>query len=359
LCASANDFFLFFMAMLRKAVALISGGLDSMLAVRVMQDQGIYVEGLNFFTGFCVEGHTHAIRKQDRGKRKRNNALWVCERLGVKLHFVDVVDEYRDVLLNPKYGYGANLNPCLDCKIFMVKRALTWMQEQGFDFIITGEVVGQRPKSQRKDTMPIVQRDSGAEDLLLRPLCAKHLPLTLPERKQWVDRERLFDFCGRSRKPQMALAKKYGLDDYAQPAGGCCFLTDPQYSQKLTDLWTSRGDRAYDLDDIMLLKVGRHLRPRPNFKVIIAREEGEGHFLRGYRNRFVAIRTLSHGGPEALIDGAPAEQDVALAARLVARYGQGRRCELVRIEVREPSGFTREIDVRPLSPQDVPREWML
>lgn len=343
----------------RKAVALISGGLDSLLAVRVLQDQGIQVAGLNFFTGFCVEGHTHAIRKKDRAKPKRNNALWVAERLGIKLYFVDVVEDYRDVVLNPKYGYGANLNPCLDCKIFMVQRAVEWMREHGFDFVVTGEVVGQRPMSQRKETMPIVQRDSGAEDLLLRPLCAKRLAPTLPEREGWVDRERLLDFSGRSRKPQMALAKKYQFDDYAQPAGGCCFLTDSQYAVKLTDLWSSRGDRAYELDDIMLLKVGRHIRPRPSFKVIIAREEGEGRFLQGYRKRFVSIRTLSHGGPEALIDGTLTDEDIDLAARLVARYSQGRGCDSVRVEVRDLAGSVRELDVRPLGPQEIPAEWML
>jgi tRNA-specific 2-thiouridylase len=343
----------------RKAVALVSGGLDSMLAVRVVQEQGIHVEGLNFFTGFCVEGHTHAIRKKDTAKPKRNNALWVAERLGVKLHFVDVVEDYRDLVLNPKYGYGAHLNPCLDCKIFMVRRALEWMKKNGFDFIVTGEVIGQRPKSQRKQTMPIVQRDSGAEDLLLRPLCARHLPLTRPEREGWIDRTRLLDFSGRSRKPQMTLAAKYGLDDYAQPAGGCCFLTDPQYSVKLTDLWSSRPDRTYDLDDIMLLKVGRHLRPSPRFKVIVAREEGEGRFLQGYRKRFVSIKTLSHGGHEALIDGTPTDSDIELAARLVARYGQGRDSESVLIEVRDLSGYTRELRVHPLTPQEIPREWIL
>jgi hypothetical protein len=279
--------------------------------------------------------------------------------LGVKLHFVDVVEDYRDLVLNPKYGYGAHLNPCLDCKIFMVRRALEWMKKNGFDFIVTGEVIGQRPKSQRKQTMPIVQRDSGAEDLLLRPLCARHLPLTRPEREGWIDRTRLLDFSGRSRKPQMALAAKYGLDDYAQPAGGCCFLTDPQYSVKLTDLWSSRPDRTYDLDDIMLLKVGRHLRPSPRFKVIVAREEGEGRFLQGYRKRFVSIKTLSHGGPEALIDGTPTDSDIELAARLVARYGQGRDSESVLIEVRDLSGYTRELRVHPLTPQEIPREWIL
>ncbi len=341
----------------RKAVALVSGGLDSMLAVRVVQDQGIHVEGLNFFTGFCVEGHTHAIRKN--AKPKRNNALWVAERLGMKLHFIDVVEDYRDVVLNPKYGYGANLNPCLDCKIFMVQRAFEWMREHGFDFIITGEVMGQRPKSQRKDTLPIVQRDSGVGDLLLRPLCARYLPPTRAEREGWVERERLLGFSGRSRKPQMALAKEYGLDDYAQPAGGCCFLTDPRYAVKLTDLWSSRGERVYDLDDIMLLKVGRHIRPRPNFKVIIAREEGEGRFLSGFRKRFISIRTLGHGGPEALIDGVVTDNDIELAARLVARYGQGRDCESVRLEVRALSGSTRELEVRPFAPQEIPKAWTL
>ena len=149
-----------------------------MLAAKVIVDQGVHVEGINFFTGFCVEGHTHAIRAKDRAKPKRNNALWVAEQLGIKLHIVDVIDEYKDVLLNPKHGYGANLNPCLDCKVFMVRKALAWsfMEENGFDFIITGEVIGQRPKSQRKETMPLIARESGAEDRLLRPLCAQNLP---------------------------------------------------------------------------------------------------------------------------------------------------------------------------------------
>src|SRR5690625_6127158 len=123
----------------RKAVALISGGLDSMLAAQALIEQGVHVEGLNFFTGFCVEGHTHAIRKRDRDKVKRNNALWVAEQLGIKLHIVDVVEDYKDVVINPKHGYGANLNPCLDCKGFMVSRAKQWMEENGFDFIVTGE----------------------------------------------------------------------------------------------------------------------------------------------------------------------------------------------------------------------------
>ncbi len=343
----------------RKALALVSGGLDSMLAVKVIQEQGIHVEGVNFFTGFCVEGHTHAIRQKDRKKPKRNNALWVAEQLGIKLHIVDIIDEYKDVVINPKHGYGANLNPCLDCKIFMVRKAHEWIAEHGFDFIITGEVIGQRPKSQRKETMPVVSGESGAGDLLLRPLCAKNLPETLPEREGWVQREQLHDFSGRSRKPQMALAQAFGIEDYAQPAGGCCFLTDEQYSVKLADLWRARGDRRYDLDDIMLLKVGRHIRPAPNFKLIVSREEGEGRFLQGYRKRFINLESQSHKGPLVLVDGSPDEQDLELAARLVARYSQGRDAELVEVTLAGPDREPKALRVKPLAPHEIPEDWYL
>jgi tRNA-specific 2-thiouridylase len=343
----------------RKAVALISGGLDSMLAAKVIMDQGIHVEGINFFTGFCVEGHTHAIRAKDRAKPKRNNALWVAEQLGMKLHIIDVIDEYKDVLLNPKHGYGANLNPCLDCKVFMVRKAQAWsfMEENGFDFIITGEVIGQRPMSQRKDTMPIIARESGAEDRLLRPLCAQHLPPTLPEREGWVDREALFDFHGRNRKPQIELAQKLGFEDWAQPAGGCCFLTDAHYSAKLTDLWQAHDSRDYELDDIMLLKVGRHLRPAPNFKVIVGRELGENRYLEGYRKQFISLFSTSHNGPLALIDGTPDDQDLTLAARILARYSQGRSAAEVTVKVTRPGGVECELTVAPLGGHEIPQDW--
>jgi hypothetical protein len=343
----------------QKAVALISGGLDSMLAARLVMEQGIHVEGRNFFTGFCVEGHTHAIRNKDRALPKRNNALWVAEQLGIRLHFVDVVEEYKNIVINPRHGYGANLNPCLDCKTFMVGKAHQWMQVHGFDFVITGEVVGQRPKSQRKDTMPVVARESGAGDRLLRPLCAKRLPETLPEREGWVDRDAMFDFHGRSRKPQMALAARFGFSDYAQPAGGCCFLTNRQYTVKLKDLWNSRGARDYELDDIMLLKVGRHLRPRPHFKLIIAREDGENEFLSGYRRQFTHMRTMSHGGPLTLVDGDVGEDDLLLAARLTARYSQGRDGDNVEVEVTLRGAEPRRMNVSPFPADDIPEEWYI
>lgn len=342
----------------RRAAALISGGLDSMLAAKVVLDQGVDVEGVNFFTGFCVEGHTHAIRKKDRSRQKRNNALWVAEQLGIKLHIVDVIDEYKDIVLNPKHGYGANLNPCLDCKIFMVNKALTQdVLDRGFDFVITGEVIGQRPKSQRADTMPVIARESGAGDRLLRPLCALNLPPTLPEREGWVDRDKLFGFHGRDRKPQMALAESFGFSDYAQPAGGCCFLTDERYAGKLADLWQSRGVRDYDFDDIMLLKVGRHIRPAPHYKLIVGREEGENNFLSGYRWRFVYLDTVSHTGPLTLVDGEPTDADLVLAARIAARYSQGRSASEVSVNVHHPSGARRELRVAPLLPTELEPAW--
>lgn len=348
------------MAKQHKAVALISGGLDSMLAVRVMQEQGIEVEGINFYTGFCVEGHTHAIRNQDKDKQKRNNALWVAEQLGIKLHIVDVIEEYKDVLLNPKHGYGANMNPCLDCKIFMVGKAVEWIKEHhkdGFDFIITGEVIGQRPMSQRRATMPIISEESGADDLLLRPLCAKNLPVTLPEREGWVDREKLYDFHGRNRKPQIALAKSFGLNDFASPAGGCCFLTDKSYSDKLVDLWQARNSRDYEMDDIMLLKVGRHIRPAPEFKLIIARDAGESKFLEGYRKQFTSIHATSHSGPMALVDGDIKEEQYPLAAAIVARFGQGRDAEQVELDIAVPVKGNQQIKTVPLTAEQVLQEW--
>lgn len=343
----------------RRAVALISGGLDSLLAARLMLDQGIHVEGLNFYTGFCVEGHTHAIRERRRTKPQRNNALWVAEQLGIRLHLVEVVEEYKTIVINPKHGYGAHLNPCLDCKGFMVGKARAWMEAHGFDFIVTGEVIGQRPNSQRRDALPVVARESGALDRLLRPLCAKLLAPTLPEREGWVDRERLLALNGRNRKPQIALAESYGFRDYAQPAGGCCFLTDANYSSRLSDLWATRGEKQYDLDDIMLLKVGRHLRPRPNFKLIVGREEGENRYLSGYRRQFVHMEATSHHGPLALIDGDAADDDIELAARLTARFGQGRNADKVTIQVTDPQRGTRQIEVTPIPADEIPLNWYL
>ncbi len=344
----------------RKAVALISGGLDSMLAVKVIQEQGIHVEGINFFTGFCVEGHTHAVRKKHQDKQKRNNALWVAEQLGIKLHIVDVVEEYKDILLNPVHGYGKNVNPCLDCKTFMVKKAVEWIKEHDFDFIITGEVVGQRPMSQRRETMPVVAKESGGDDLLVRPLSAGQLPETLPEREGWLDRNKLYDFSGRTRKPQMALAQQFGFKDYAQPAGGCCMLTDENYAIKLQDMWHNRPSRNYELDDIIMLKMGRHFRLAPHLKLIIGREEGENRFMQGYKNQFISIFPTSHPGALCLVDGefkSDRERDQALA--LVARYSQGKNDPEVKLTIRQNNGEEQEYSITPMAPDSINKDWLI
>ena len=340
----------------RKAVVLLSGGLDSMLAARMMLKQGIYLEAINFYTGFCVEGHTHAIRNSD--KPRRNNALWSAEQLGIKLHIIDVIEEYKDVVINPKYGYGSNLNPCADCKTFMVRKAAEWMEQHNFDFIVTGEVRGQRPMSQTGKKMRIVAQESGIGDRLLRPLSAHHFEPTMPEREGWVDREKLKKITGRSRKPQIELCREWGIEDYAQPAGGCCFLTDENYSSKLADLWRVRGERRYELDDIMLLKVGRHLRPVDNFKLIICRDDGENNFARGYRNKFDHLWCSSHPGPLALIDGElHNDEQEQLAASLVARFGKGLNADQAEVVLARKGGEQKTLQVKPLAPEQVPQEW--
>ncbi|MBF0188269.1 MAG: tRNA (5-methylaminomethyl-2-thiouridylate)-methyltransferase [Magnetococcales bacterium] len=341
-----------------RALGLLSGGLDSILACRVLMEQGIHVEAVNYYTGFCVQTHTRALRNPEPGKEPaRHDALKASEILGIELHIVDIAEEYVEIVTNPKYGYGKNLNPCLDCKIFMVEKAWQMAQEMGFDFIFTGEVVGQRPMSQRSDTMPKVAREGGATGWLLRPLCAHILPETEPEKQGLVDRERLFGFNGRTRKPQMALAAELGIEEYPSPAGGCCFLTDESYSRKLQDLWDHRQSKQYTMDDIMLLKVGRHIRPNDRFKIIIGRDQTENGFLRGMRQGRHAIRAVGIPGPLALVEGEPTDDDLALALRMVGRFGKGKNSDSLTMEIRSPTGALSEITTTPLPPQEIDDAW--
>jgi tRNA U34 2-thiouridine synthase MnmA/TrmU len=347
------------MSIKRKAVALISGGLDSMLAAKLILDQGIEVIGLNFYTGFCHSGHTSSIRNQKKDKVQRNDALWVAESLGIKLHIEDIVEPYKNIVINPKYGYGQHVNPCLDCKIFMVQMAHQWMKEHGYDFLITGEVAGQRPKSQKKHLMPVVEKQSGADDLLLRPLCAHILEPTKPEREGWVDRSKLHGFSGRSRKPQLALAKSFDIKEFAQPAGGCCVLTDGNYARRMEDMWEHRGHKEYDLDDIVLLKAGRHLRLSPTLKIILSRDQSENLFLQGYKKAFDHLYVCSHASPLVLIEGEATEDELQLIARICARFSKGREEDRVEVEITKKDGNSEKISVSPFKPEDIQQEWYL
>lgn len=179
----------------------------------------------------------------------------------------------------------------------------------------------------------------------------------MPEREGWVKREALFNFSGRSRKPQFSLAEKFALKDFAQPAGGCCFLTNEHYTQKLKDLWQHRGKREYELDDIVLLKVGRHIRPNKNFKLIIGREEGENNFLSGYRHQFVHLKTVGYEGPLALIDGEASAEEIYLASSIVARYSDGKHAEQVNVNVSTLDGAMLTLNVKPLAENEIQKEW--
>ena len=326
-----------------RAIALLSGGLDSLLAAKIVINQGIIVEGINFDIGFGG---------------KNNPAITCSEQLGIKLHILDAVNEFKIIMLNPKYGYGANLNPCLDCKIFMVRKAMEMLKEYGFDFIITGEVIGQRPKSQKRSAMDILIEEANVSDLLLRPLSAKCLLPTLPERNQWVSRELLYGFNGRSRKPQIELAKQLGLSDYSQPAGGC-LLTDPIFCNRMQHLWEYRGIKNYNKDDLILLKTGRHLAPHAKYKIIIGRNEIENEILQNFSSQYVCLFPISHNGPLVLLDGFFNTEDINLAARITARYSSGRSSELVKIKVQSIDGATETLDVIPISPEKINADWFL
>ncbi|MGD8329677.1 MAG: thiamine biosynthesis protein [Acidobacteriota bacterium] len=318
-----------------RALGLLSGGLDSTLAARVMQEQGIEVLGLHFSTGFCLADRHRILGNRSNPDRPyRNEALRAGADLQVPIEIIDIKDEYLPkVVLNPKHGYGSGMNPCIDCRIFMLQKTKAIMEERGFHFVFTGEVLGQRPMSQRRPPLNDVEKESGLEGLLLRPLSAKLLPATLPEQHGWVDRERLYDISGRSRKRQMELAEELGIIDYPQPAGGCCFLPDENYARKLKDFLAHHGTDVSP-DDMMLLKVGRHFRLSGAVKAVVGRDEGENAYL----NRFVEGRTEvwvdEYPSPLTLLEGAITAADLETACRITARYSDGRNMPAVPVRWR-------------------------
>lgn len=337
-----------------RALGLLSGGLDSTLAARLMLDQGIEVRGVNFNTGFCITD----TRRQVRGKRShqirsmRHEALRAGSDLNVPVDVVDVSREYLETVTNPRWGYGKNANPCIDCRIMMMSKTREMMSELGAQFVFTGEVVGQRPMTQHRPTLRQIEKQAGLPGLVLRPLSAKKLPETEPERRGWVDRSKLKGFSGRSRKPQIALAEEYGLTDFPQPAGGCCFLTDPAFGRKFFDFIQNRPpNRPIQLEDFVLLKVGRHLRLSNGQKLVVGRDEAENDFLENYRRGRWAIIAANVVGPLALLDGEIAEDNLEDAARVVARYSDGRDRHQVEV-LCEKNGHRVQLAVEPASNEE-------
>ncbi|MFQ5743270.1 MAG: thiamine biosynthesis protein [Acidobacteriota bacterium] len=316
-----------------RALGLLSGGLDSTISARLLQSLGIEVLGLHFSTGFCVaDRHRLLGNRNDPGKPYRNEALRAGADLKIPVELIDIKDEYLpNVVLHPKYGYGSGMNPCIDCRIFMLQKAKKIMDERGYHFVFTGEVLGQRPMSQRRTPMDNIDEESGLEGYLLRPLSAKLLPPTIPEQRGWVDREQLYDICGRSRKVQMELADSFGIIDYPQPAGGCCFLPDKNFARKLRDYLAFHGNSVTP-DDMMLLKVGRHFRVSAQVKVVIGRDEGENAYLERFTQGRGRVWIDAYPSPLTLVDGEPSAEELELACGITARYSDGRDQERVPVK---------------------------
>lgn len=313
-----------------KALALLSGGLDSTLAIKVILEQGIDVEAVSFVTPFCLCTPKGSCRYEARR---------VADEFGIELKVINIAQEYIEMVKNPRYGYGKNMNPCIDCRIFMQKKAKEYMKEIGASFIITGEVLGQRPMSQRRDALAMIERDSGLKGLVLRPLSAKLLKPTIPEERGWVDRERLLEISGRSRKPQIRLAEELGVRDYPCPAGGC-LLTDPGFAKRMRDLIKHKPD--FTIKDVQLLKVGRHFRLSLSSKVIIGRNKEENErLLRLAKREDICFRPVEVKGPIGIGRGDFDRGAIFLASQIIARYSNGILEEKVKIAIENcPSGNT-------------------
>ena len=285
-----------------RALGLMSGGLDSMLAVKLLQDQGIEMTGITFETPFF-------------GPETARNA---ATQLGIPLRVVNIGASHLEMLRSPRYGYGRYMNPCIDCHALMVQTAGQIMEAEGFDFLCTGEVVGQRPMSQRRDALVSVDKLSGYPGYILRPLSAGLLPVTIPETQGKVDRQRLLRISGRSRKQQMALAVHYGIHDYPSPAGGC-LLTNPGFAARLRELFSTQ--EKIDLRDVELLKYGRHLRLPQGSRLVVGRIHADNVRLRDLaRPDDIIMKVNDMPGPTALLPGGAPATEVEVAAAVVAAY---------------------------------------
>jgi len=287
---------------------MFSGGLDSILAIKLIQNQGVEVEALNFggFFCSCKTGH---------------GAAETAKRLGVPLKVVEVDERYLRMLRNPKHGYGKNMNPCVDCKIFMLKEAKKYADEIGASFIFTGEVLDERPMSQHFPALKLIEEESGLKGRLLRPLSARLLPETVAEKNGLVKREKLLAVRGRSRKPQMKLAAEFGITAYPSPAGGC-LLTESEFANRLRDLFNHR--KRCTIADVALLRLGRHFRLGEN-KIIVGRNETENKALvAGKAGNDYFFEVPDVAGPITVLQSRKTKKAVEVAATLTAFYSDAK-----------------------------------
>lgn len=317
------------------ALGLCSGGLDSMLAGLLLREQGIRVEWIAFETPFFSAAKAKAASRQT----------------GIPLIVRNITPVYVEMLKAPPAGYGKNMNPCMDCHTLMFRQAGDIMKKKGIDFVFSGEVLGQRPMSQTRTSLRYVEKHSGLTGRILRPLSARRLPETVPERDGLVDRERLLDLSGRSRKPQIALAKAYGITDYPAPAGGC-LLTDPGYSRRLKDLF----DNGHTLteNELELLKYGRHFRLESGAKIIVGRTRQDNRLISHHADpeKDTIIRMKAIPGPTVIIPGGAGRETVSKAAAICAGYGKVPADTPVDVSVSTPAGEA-VISVTSVSPEAV------
>jgi tRNA U34 2-thiouridine synthase MnmA/TrmU len=320
--------------MKRKALALLSGGLDSTLAVRMMLDLGIEVEALNFTSPFCTCTGKNAGCKSE--------AVRVAQEFDIPIKVMHKGLDYLELVRNPRHGHGKGLNPCLDCRIYLLRKAKEYMAESGADFVITGEVLGQRPMSQRRDAMRVIEKESGLEGLLLRPLSAQFFEPTIPEQEGWVDRNKLLAIKGRSRKEQMQLADELDVKNYPCPAGGC-LLTELSFVPKVRDVFDHSDE--LNLRDFRLLKIGRHFRIADRTKVIIGRNEADNTLLEAaLQAGETAVTWLDGNTPLGVVTGQQGEAHIELAARILLRYTKAEAAVQCRIKVRS-DGAERIISI--------------
>lgn len=328
----------------KKAIVLLSGGLDSILAVRMMLEQGIEVLAVNFSAKLCMCGCK---------KTGESAAQIAAKMLGVPLKTIDITSDFIEIIKNPGHGYGANINPCIDCKIYMFKHAKEMMDEVGASFLVTGEVLGERPMSQRMDALQMIEKAAGVKGILLRPLTAKNLDSTLPEKEGIVDREKFLDIKGRSRKPQMALAEKFGIDKYPNPAGGC-LLTDPGFAKRVKDAM-KHGE--FVADNLALLSIGRHFRPADNARLVVGRDEKDNEILLSIAETGdIVFELKDHEGPISILRGKDIDRLVELAAGAAVYHTKFRGKKSIRVDYWKKGAADKEtISVKPASKEEIER----
>ncbi len=317
-----------------RALGLCSGGLDSILAGLVLKQQDVDVAWITFETPFFSADKARAAARQT----------------GIPLIVREITPAYLEMLRNPPCGYGRFMNPCMDCHALMFRLAGEWMRKQGFDFLFSGEVVGQRPMSQTKSSLRYVEKHSGFEGYILRPLSARNLPATIPEKQGWVDRESLLDLSGRSRKAQIKLAAEFGIEEYPAPAGGC-LLTDPGYARRLKDLFAHQTETS--VADLELLKHGRHFRLDATSKIIVGRTQKDNQRIQDLLtpNRETTIKVRDFPGPVVAVRGRPSAEILHQAAAICAGYSKASGQPMVKVLISGPDG-EQVLETRPVPPDD-------